>query len=259
MGTVTTMVQLPMTSVAPERAQVTDLRRLGSFGRGALWSVAFLPDGSPVSVGGFGVRVHDADTLAVVKELDIGIGVRRIAVHPGGALALVVGFVGPRLVLAEVSLVDGAVRVIPDTRKAGWYGAEGLVWSADGRRAFFGAGESLYVWDRETGETQLWGPPVNEDLPMQRWVTVATGEVTFKREQRKMSRAQWVGGVSRWCLGRRPRMANMQTVWDTQTRRGRCARSRMTWMASPLTPTVGCSWATDTASPRWTSTPLRSP
>jgi WD40 repeat protein len=215
MGTVTTMVQLPMTSVAPERAQVTDLRRLGSFGRGALWSVAFLPDGSPVSVGGFGVRVHDADTLAVVKELDIGIGVRRIAVHPGGALALVVGFVGPRLVLAEVSLVDGAVRVIPDTRKAGWYGAEGLAWSADGRRAFFGAGESLYVWDRETGETQLWGPPVNEALPMQRWVTVATGEVTFKREQRKMGRGQWVAvspdGV--WVVASD---GNVQTVWDTQ-------------------------------------------
>lgn len=216
MATVTTLAQLPPTSAAPERAQATALTRLGSFGRGALWSVGFLPDGRPVSVGGFGLRVHDADTLAVVTELHLGIGARRVAIHPSGALALIVGFVGERVVLAEVRLEDGAVRLIPDARKAGWYGAEGLAWSADGRRAFFGAGDSLYVWSRETGETQLWGPPIDEDLPMQRWVAVATGEVTLKREVRKMTRGQWVA-VSpdgAWVVASD---GDVQTVWDTQT------------------------------------------
>jgi WD40 repeat protein len=216
MATVTTSVQLPTTSAAPERAQVKDLRRMGSFGRGALWSVAFLPDGRPVSVGGFGLRVHDADTLEVVKALDLGIGARRVAIHPSGELALIVGDAGEGVVLAEVSLEDGLVRVIPDTREAGWHSGEGLAWSVDGRLAFFGSGDSLYVWDRETGETQLWGPPVNEDLPMQRWVTVATGEVTFKREQRKMSRAQWVA-VSPDGARVVASDGDIQTVWDTQT------------------------------------------
>ena len=216
MAKVTTQVQLPTISAAPERAQAATLRQVGSFGRGALWSVAFLPDGRPVSVGGFGLRVHDADTLAVVKELAIGIGARRVAVHPSGALALIVGNAGEGVVLAEVNLGDGAVRLIPDTRKAGWHDGEGLVWSVDGRRAFFGAGDSLYVWDRVTGETEVWGPPVNEDLPMQRWVTVATGEVTFKREERKMRRCQWIAASpdGAWVVASD---GDVQTVWDAHT------------------------------------------
>lgn len=212
----TTHTRLPTESAAPELAQVKELRRLGEFGRGALWSVAFLPDGRPVSVGGFGLRIHHADTLDVLHSVELGLSARRIAVHPSGERAAVIGFVGETLVLAEVSLVDGSVRRIPDNRGRRWYGAAGLTWSADGRRVFFGGGDSLYVWDRETDVTQIWGPPVDEDLPMQRWVTVATGEVTFKREVRSMRDGQWVAASpdGRWVVASD---GDVQTVWDAQT------------------------------------------
>lgn len=181
-------------------------------GRGALWSITFLPDGRLVSGGGFGLAIHDPDTLAVVREVRCGIGVRRLAAHPDGAHALVWGYLRGRAVVAEVTLETGEVAVIAAPSNPVL--PVGIAYAPDASRVYIGQdGGGLDVWDRATGALASWAPPSDDLLPMETWFVVATGQQEQRRAKREMRRGQWVAASpdGRWVAASD---GDVQTLWD---------------------------------------------